>query len=141
MTGNVIDYGYIRAFINNLKTTYNIKEIAVDRWNATELIQDLEGDGFTMVPFGQGFKDMSPATKEFYKLLMQGKIRHGGDPVLKWMALNVVVDRDAAENIKPTKARSPEKIDGIVTSIMALDRAIRHETKDSVYNSRGILTL
>ena len=139
--GNVIDYGYIRAFINNLKTTYNIKEIAVDRWNATELIQDLEGDGFTMVPFGQGFKDMSPATKEFYKLLMQGKIRHGGDPVLKWMALNVVVDRDAAENIKPTKARSPEKIDGIVTSIMALDRAIRHETKDSVYNSRGILTL
>ena len=105
------------------------------------LIQNLEGDGFTMVPFGQGFKDMSPPTKEFYKLLMQGRIIHGGNPVLKWMAMNVVVDRDAAENIKPTKARSPEKIDGIVASIMALDRAVRHEDAESVYDSRGLLIL
>jgi phage terminase large subunit-like protein len=57
------------------------------------------------------------------------------------MAMNVVVDRDAAENIKPTKARSPEKIDGIVASIMALDRCIRHENAESVYDSRGLLIL
>ena len=139
--GNVVDYSFIEAFINELHEKYNIKEIAVDRWNATMLIQNLEGDGFTMVPFGQGFKDMSPPTKEFYKLLMQGRIIHGGNPVLKWMAMNVVVDRDAAENIKPTKARSPEKIDGIVASIMALDRAVRHEDAESVYDSRGLLIL
>ena len=93
----------------------------------------------TMVPFGQGFKDMSPPTKEFYKLMMEGKIIHGGNPVLKWMALNVVVDRDAADNVKPTKAKSPEKIDGIVAAIMALDRCIRQENTESVYDSRGLV--
>ncbi len=139
--GNVVDYNFIEAFINELHEKYNIKEIAVDRWNATMLIQNLEGDGFTMVPFGQGFKDMSPPTKEFYKLMMQGRMIHGGDPVLKWMAMNVVIDRDAADNIKPTKARSPEKIDGIVASIMALDRAVRHENSESIYDSRGLLIL
>lgn len=105
------------------------------------LVQNLEEDGFVMIPFGQGFKDMSAATKEFYKLLMEGKIQHGGNPVLRWMAGNVVVDIDPAGNIKPTKARSTEKIDGIVAAIMALDRAIRHEKKfESVYDSRGLLT-
>ena len=112
----------------------------MDRWNATQLIINLQDDGMTMVPFGQGFKDMSAATKEYYKLMMEGKIIHGGNPVLKWMALNVVVDRDAADNIKPTKAKSPEKIDGIVASIMALDRCIRHEQEESVYDSRGLIT-
>jgi phage terminase large subunit-like protein len=139
--GNVIDYNFIEKFINELHEIYNIREIAVDRWNATQLIINLTDDGFTMVPFGQGFKDMSPPTKEFYKLLMQGKINHGGNPVLKWMAANVVVDHDAAENIKPTKARSPEKIDGIVASIMALDRCVRHETAESVYDERGLILL
>jgi HK97 family phage portal protein len=122
--GNVIDYNFIEKFILDLYKIYNIKEIAVDRWNATQLIINLQDDGLTMVPFGQGFKDMSAPTKEFYKLMMEGKIIHGGNPVLRWMALNVVVDRDAADNIKPTKAKSPEKIDGIVASIMALDRCV-----------------
>ena len=116
--GNVIDYNFIQAFIKKLYEKYHILEIAVDRWNATQLIQNLTDDGFTMIPFGQGFKDMSPPTKEFYKLLMEGKIIHGGNPVMRWMSGNVVVDRDAAENIKPTKAKSPEKIDGIVAAIM-----------------------
>ena len=138
--GNVIDYNFIEAFINKLYEKYHILEIAVDRWNATQLIQNLTDDGFTMVPFGQGFKDMSPPTKEFYKLLMQGRIIHGGNPVMRWMSGNVVVDKDAAENIKPTKAKSPEKIDGIVAAIMALDRCIRHETTESVYDQRGLLS-
>jgi phage terminase large subunit-like protein len=75
------------------------------------------------------------------KLLMEGKIIHGGNPVMRWMSGNVVVDRDAAENIKPTKARSPEKIDGIVAAIMALDRCIRNQTEPqgSVYDERGLL--
>jgi phage terminase large subunit-like protein len=137
--GNVIDYNFIQAFIKKLYEKYHILEIAVDRWNATQLIQNLTDDGFTMVPFGQGFKDMSPPTKEFYKLLMEGKIIHGGNPVMRWMSGNVVVDRDAAENIKPTKAKSPEKIDGIIAAVMALDRCIRHENPSSVYDDRGLL--
>ena len=102
------------------------------------MVQNLEGMGFTVVPFGQGYKDMSPPSKEFIKLLMEGKIIHGGNPVMRWMSGNVVVDRDAAENIKPTKARSPEKIDGIVAASMALDRCVRHERQGSVYDERGL---
>lgn len=133
--GNVVHYGFIEEFIKELGEKYHIKEIAVDRWNATMLTQNLEGDGFTMIPFGQGYASMSPPTKEFYKLLMEGQIVHGGNPVMRWMAGNVVVDTDPAGNIKPTKARSPEKIDGIVAAIMALDRCIRHDTTSgSVYD-------
>ena len=115
----------------------------MDRWNATHMTQNLEDEGFTMVPFGQGFVSMSSPTKDFYKLLMEGNIVHGGHPVLRWMAGNVVVDTDPAGNIKVTKARSKEKIDGIVAAIMALDRAQRNEGQQtgSVYDERGLLAL
>ena len=139
--GNVIHYDFIEKFICDLAEKYHILEIAVDRWNATHMIQNLEDQGFTMVPFGQGFASMSTPTKEFYRLLMEGQIIHAGHPVLRWMAGNVVVETDAAENIKVTKAKSKEKIDGIVASIMALDRCLRNEGEQqgSVYDQRGLL--
>ena len=140
--GNVVHYGFIEKFIEGLGEKYHILEIAFDRWGAVQMTQNLEGMGFTVVPFGQGFKDMSPPTKEFYKLLMEGRIIHGGHPVMRWMAGNVVVDTDPAGNIKPTKAKSPEKIDGIVAAIMALDRCTRNEGQQgSVYDDpdRGLL--
>lgn len=138
--GNVIHYGFIERFIEDLGKKYHIKEIAYDRWNATQMVQNLEDEGFTMVPFGQGFKDMSPPSKELYKLLMEGSIIHGGNPVLKWMAQNVVMRQDPAGNIKPDKERSVEKIDGIVALIMGLDRCIRNggETT-SIYDERGMI--
>ena len=138
--GNVIHYGFIEKFIERLGETYHIREIAYDRWNATQMVQNLEDMGFTMVPFGQGFKDMSPPSKELFKLLMEGNIIHGGNPVLKWMASNVVMRQDPAGNIKPDKEKSVEKIDGIVASIMALDRCIRNGTgSGSVYDERGVI--
>lgn len=138
--GNVIYYDFIEKFIMDLSEKYHILEIAVDRWNATQMIQNLEGEGFTIVPFGQGFSSMSAPTKEFYRLLMEGRIIHGGNPVLRWMAGNVVIDTDPAGNIKVTKAKSKEKIDGIVAAIMALDRCIRQEGQSgSVYDERGLL--
>ena len=132
--GNVVDYNFVRKTINELGTEYHICEIGVDRWNATQLITDLDGDGFVMVPIGMGFKDMSPGMKELYKLLLEGKITHGGNPILRWMAGNVVAEIDAAENIKPSKKKATEKIDGIVALIMGLDRCIRHEMTGSVYD-------
>ena len=139
--GNVIHYDFIEKFICDLAEKYHILEIAVDRWNATHMIQNLEDAGFTMVPFGQGFASMSTPTKEFYRLLMEGQIVHAGHPVLRWMAGNVVIETDAAENIKVTKAKSKEKIDEIVASIMALDRCLRNEgePQGSVYDERGLL--
>lgn len=140
--GNVIHYDFIEKFIMDLSEKYHILEIAVDRWNATHVIQNLEDNGLTMVPFGQGFASMSAPTKEFYRLLMEGKIIHGGHPVMRWMAGNVVVDTDPAGNIKVTKAKSKEKINGIVAAIMALDRAVRHESEGrSVYDTRGIILI
>lgn len=139
--GNVIHYGFIEKFIEELGEKYHIKEIAFDRWNATQMVQNLEGMGFTVVPFGQGYKDMSPPSKELYKLLMEGSINHGGHPVLKWMAQNVVMRQDPAGNIKPDKEKSVEKIDGIVATIMAIDRCIRNKDDDrSVYDERGIIS-
>lgn len=138
--GNVIHYGFIEKFIEELGGKYHIKEIAFDRWNATQMVQNLEDMGFTVVPFGQGYKDMSPPSKELYKLLMEGNINHGGHPVLKWMAQNVVMRQDPAGNIKPDKEKSVEKIDGIVATIMALDRCIRNKSDEtSVYDERGII--
>lgn len=139
--GNVIHYGFIERFIERLGEKYHIIEIAYDRWNATQMVQNLEDMGFTMVPFGQGFKDMSPPSKELYKLLMEGNIIHGGNPVLKWMAQNVVMRQDPAGNIKPDKEKSVEKIDGIVALIMGLDRCIRYILPSSVYDERGILII
>ncbi|HEL2302004.1 TPA: terminase large subunit [Streptococcus suis] len=139
--GNVVHYGFIEKFIEDLSEIYHIKEIAYDRWNATQMVQNLEGMGLTMVPFGQGYKDMSPPSKELYKLMMEGKIQHGGHPVLKWMGQNVVMRQDPAGNIKPDKEKSVEKIDGIVALIMGLDRCIRHQNDEgSVYDERGILS-
>lgn len=141
--GNVIHYGYIEQFIDNLGKKYNIQEIAFDRWGAVQMVQNLEGMGFTVVPFGQGFKDMSPTTKELMKLTLEKKIAHGGQPVLRWMMDNIYIRTDPAGNIKPDKAKSTEKIDGVVATIMALDRAIRNEgeTGDSIYDERGLLFL
>ena len=141
--GNVVHYGFIEAFIEDLNTKYNIKEIAFDRWGAVQMAQNLDGMGFTVIPFGQGFKDMSPATKELMKLTLEKKISHGGHPVLRWMMDNIFIKTDPAGNIKPDKEKSVEKIDGAVATIMALDRAIRNggNTVGSVYDERGILML
>lgn len=139
--GNVVHYGYIEKFIERLGERYNIREIAFDRWGAVQMVQNLEGMGFTVVPFGQGFKDMSPPTKELMKLVLEEKVAHGGHPVLRWMMDNIFIRTDPAGNIKPDKEKSTEKIDGAVATIMALDRAIRcgNDTSASVYDDRGIL--
>ncbi len=139
--GNVVHYGFIEAFIEELSMIYNIKEIAFDKWGAVQMVQNLDGMGFTIVEFGQRYKDMSPPTKELMKLTLEKKIVHGGNPVLRWMMDNIYVKTDPAGNIKPDKQKSTEKIDGAVALIMALDRAIRNENKESVYNGRGILIL
>jgi len=138
--GNVIDYATIRHDINELSKTFEIKEVAFDRWGAVEMSQNLTDDGFMMVDFGQGYKSMSPPTKELLKLILAGKIRHGANPVLRWMCDNTVVVIDSAENVKPDKSKSTERIDGIVAMIMATDRLTRKEPP-SVYEERGIIAV
>ena len=141
--GNVVHYGFIEKFIERLGERFNIKEIAFDRWGATQMVQNLEELGFTVVPFGQGFKDMSPATNELMRLTLSEALAHGGHPVLRWMMDNIYVRTDPAGNIKPDKEKSTEKIDGAIATIMALDRALKNTggSSVSVYDDRGLLVL
>jgi len=82
-----------------------------------------------MVDFGQGFKDMSPASKELMRIVLDEKLMHGGNPVLRWMFENVYIETDAAGGMKPSKKKSREKIDGAVATVMSVFRAVRREKK------------
>ena len=138
--GNVVDYGAIKEFIGKLGEKYNIKEIAFDRWNATHLAQELEGDyGYTMVQFGQGFFSMSAPTKELERLVLDKKIAHNGHKVLRWNIDNITIRQDPANNIKIDKAKSTERVDGAVALVMGLSRAMVHKDETSIYESRGLI--
>jgi phage terminase large subunit-like protein len=140
--GNVVHYRFIQKFINDLGERYNIREIAYDRWNATMMVQSLEDEGFTMVPFGQGFRDMSPPTKELMRVVLEHKLAHSGHPVLRWNMDNVFVRMDPAGNLKIDKQKSTEKVDGAVALVMALDRAMKNQGgSGSVYDDRDFLIL
>ncbi len=139
--GNVIDSEYIRTKINELGKIYNIQEIGYDPWNATSLAVGLGNDGFKMIPVRQGFASLSAPTKELMTLVMQKKIHHGGNPILRYMSDSMVLTQDAAGNVKPDKAKSNARIDGIVSTIIALDRASRNGPGTSIYDTRGILVV
>lgn len=139
--GNVIDYEWIFEQIEQDLDTFDVDQIAFDRWGAARVVQVLESKGATMVQFGQGFASMNPPMKELERLVLSKKINHGNNPVLTWMADNLVARVDPAGNIKPDKEKSREKIDGIVALIMAIDLALRHPEAKSVYEKRGIRIL
>lgn len=124
--GNTVDYDVVRRDINELGTTYNIREIASDPWGAPQLLQQLEGDGFTAFEHRQGYMSMSSPTKDLEAAVIDGTLDTGGNPVLRWAASNVVAEMDAAGNIKPNKKKSSERIDPIVALVMGFGRATLH---------------
>ena len=136
--GDYIDYAAIKKQIINDAKQFKLKDMNVDRlFQAHQLAGELEDEGITILGMGQGFLSMAKPMKDLERLLLARKIEHGGNPVLRWMADNVAVKQDPAGNLKPDKAQSQGKIDGIVALLMALDRAIRHQKK-SVYEDRGV---
>jgi len=137
--GNVIDYSFIRAKINELSELYLIQEIGYDPWNATSLVNDLMSEGANMIAVRQGYASLTAPAKELEKLVVSRQLFHGGNPVLRWCAANVVVEQDPAGNLKPSKAKSTERIDGIVALVIALSRALDGDEHGSVYDTRGIL--
>lgn len=141
--GNVIDYDFVKADILRRTADYELRSSAYDRWNASQTIIDLQNEGMTCNPFGQGYGSMSAPTREFEKLVLTGRIEHLGNPVLRWMLASTVVKSDPAGNIKPDKERSTQKIDGIVASTMALGEWMTAQAADegNPYENRGLLTL
>jgi phage terminase large subunit-like protein len=122
--GDVIDYDFIREQHRKLAREFHIVETAFDPWNATQLSTQLIADGFQMVECRQGYQSMSAPTKELLKMIVAAEFDHGNNPVLTWMADNLVVSTDPAGNLKPDKSKVREKIDGIVALVMAISRSM-----------------
>lgn len=122
--GNVLDYAFIKEDFYKFVDEQDLISVAIDRWNATQLIGELDLEGIDVMPFGQGYQSMSPASKYFERLLIGHKIAHDGNLVMKANIKNVSVTRDPTDAIKPVKggARS-KKIDGVVAGIMAIGAA------------------
>lgn len=139
--GDVVDYEFIKTKINELAKIYKIKTIQYDRWNSSQIVNDLVNDGANMQPFGQGYQSMSTPCKEIEKLVLSGQINFGGNPVMRWMNSNVEIRRDPADNIKIDKSKSSEKVDGMVTLAMAIGGYLTDLGKGSIYDKRGILTI
>ena len=142
--GNQIDYRWIMLKLGQCRVDYDLRMLAFDRWGSHKIIADLcDQFGFTvkekehelfnkplLAEFGQGFASMNAPTKELLNFILAKQIAHGGNPVLRWMANNVIVETDPAGNIKPDKGKSTERIDGIVALIMRLGLS------DSLWQSR-----
>jgi len=139
--GNVIDYDRLFADLVEYRAKYRINEVAFDRWGAEMLRQKLVDAGLIMVEFGQGYRSMSSPAKEFERLVLSGRLHHDANPILRWNLDSTVITSDAAGNIKPDKSKSTQRIDGIVASVMALDRAIRHGSGASIYETQGFDSL
>lgn len=138
--GDVIDYDFVIRKILDDAQKFQLVDLNIDRlFQAHHVAVKLQEEGLQVAAFGMGFRSMAAPMQEFERRLRAGKIRHGGNPVLRWMAGNVAVKKDPAGNLKPDKATSQGKIDGIVALVMALDRAMRHEKpRRSVYETRGL---
>jgi phage terminase large subunit-like protein len=137
--GNVIDYDFIRAEVNQMADKYDLLEVAYDPWGATQLAVQLEDDGVTMVECRQGYPSLSEPTKELLKMVKGREFSHGGNPVARWMAGNLAAREDPQGNLKPDKSRSAEKIDGIAAFINALSRSIRNLDEEREYGDLLIL--
>jgi phage terminase large subunit-like protein len=139
----VINQKEILRDILEINKQYQVKATAFDRFLAYNgIIQGLQEEGIESFEFGQGFLSMSNPTKELSIMTLGGKIAHGGNPVLRWHMGNIEIKMDEADNIKIDKRKSREKVDGAVALVMALGvwKAF-DEGGDSVYESRGIITL
>jgi phage terminase large subunit-like protein len=141
--GEVIDYGYIKAVILEDAKKFGLVDLNIDRlFQGYQLGGELQEEGLKVYGMGQGFISMAAPMKEFERRLLAKKVKHGGNPVLRFMADGVVVKQDPAGNLKIDKANSQARVDGIVALVMAIDRAVRHQNaKQSVYNERGVLAL
>lgn len=138
--GDAVDYQAIKRQIIADASRFRLVDMNVDRlFQGYQLSMELADEGINLFGMGQGFLSMAVPVKEFEKRLLERKLNHGGNPILRWMAGNVAVKTDPAGNLKPDKAESQGKIDGIVALIMALDRAMRRgKPGRSVYEDRGL---
>lgn len=142
--GDAVDYAFVKKQVLEDASHFRLQDMNVDRlFQGYQLSQELADEGITVFGMGQGFLSMAIPMKEFERRLLARKLNHGGNPILRWMAANVAVRQDPAGNLKPDKAASEGRIDGIVALVMALDRAMRNEAGggESPYESQGLMVV
>jgi phage terminase large subunit-like protein len=141
--GNTIDYDFVKAQILEMAAERNMIKLLSDPYNAKKLAEELlNNDGLPVEYVRQGYLSLSDPTKTLHELIMARKIRHGGDPILRWHASNAVVRRDPAGNIKLDKEKSRRKIDAIAALVNAVAGAISHPNEgESIYEKRGPIFL
>ncbi len=140
--GASTDYNIIQDYLRGLRKRFNIKELTFDPYQAHHLAGNLETEGFPMVKISVNIKNFSHPMKVLEGLVISKKFHHDGNPVLEWMISNVVCHTDSKDCILPRKERPENKIDGVVSAIMALGRILVHQEEGpSVYEKRGALVL
>jgi phage terminase large subunit-like protein len=140
--GNVIDHDFILGRIAELARIYRIRHVGVDPWNARgHVMTTLGSHGLRVLEFQQSFPVLSAPTKKLEVMVLSRRLRHGGNEILRWMASNMAVEEDFAGNVKPSKKKSTEKIDGIVALIMAIAVAELEEGTGHPYNTRGFYSI
>jgi phage terminase large subunit-like protein len=136
--GDAVDYEYVRRRINEIGDKYNIRQIAGDPWNAKQILQQLDGDGFNVAEIRQGFASLSGPSKRIEQLVLNRELKHFDNPVMNWCVSNVTIETDSSENIKPSKKKSIERIDGVVALADAMGAWMASpEHRASIYESRG----
>ena len=129
--GNVVDYEAVRRTLLGWADEFDVREVAFDPWNATDLVTRLqEQDGFVCVPIRQGFRSLTAPTKALEAAILSRALRHDGHPVLRWNIGNIAVELDAAGNYKLSKKVSTERIDGASALVNAVDRMDRTRYSD-----------
>jgi phage terminase large subunit-like protein len=125
----------VEEYILQMCERFRVEEIAFDRWSARATMESLESQGLPVVEFPQNLATYARPVNDFESLMMNRRLCHGGNPVLRWAVGNVVLDSDASENRRPTKKRSADRIDPATASIMALGRAVQGASGRSSYDT------
>ena len=126
--GNVIDHAAIRAQIELDADRFEMRMLGYDRWGMSEMMTSLADAGLTVVPYQMSLTQMSSPMKHIERLYLEKLLQHGGNPLLRWMAGNVIARSDANGNIRPDKMKSPDKIDGFVAATIAVGIADSQES-------------
>lgn len=140
--GRITDYDIVRSDINAVVKTHklNVQEIAADQlFQGLDICRRLaDEDGYLVFAHGMGILGLALPTKETKRLILGGQLQHDGNPILRWMMSNVVVQTDAAGNEKPARDKCTDKIDGVVAMIMATGRAVLDEQTGSIYDTQDV---
>lgn len=143
--GNVVDYNWLKRDILADVEEFDVRSILYDRWNSSQLVSDLTGEGVPLEGVGQGYASMSSPTKQLQRLVLKGSrgtepcLEHGGNPLMRWMIDNLTTATDPSGNVKPDKSTAADKIDGDVALIMGLLGAVQEIPQgDSIYESEDM---